>query len=101
MSGWRQLNREMTLEPQNTHYGSDLDYDLMALPGWRNSSVQTRQRIISAGGRFLCEGRLAAPATEWGTLRIYYNDNSAYRAFRLLETEDRATYERLDQKCLA
>ena len=95
IDAWWDLNLQMTLEPHSMHYGSESDYDLANMPGWRNSSSETRQRILSAARRFLREGELKTPEEEWNTQRFYRNDYAAYRALRLLKAEDPASYAQL------
>ena len=95
MNAWWDLNRQMTLEPHSMHYGSDFDYDLANMPGWKNSSSETKQRILSAVRRFLHEGEFKTPEEEWNTQTFYRNDYAAYRALRLLKAEDPTSYAQL------
>ena len=52
-SAWWQLNLEMTLEPDSSHYGSDLELDLTELPGWKAASDVTRTRMVAAAKQYL------------------------------------------------
>jgi hypothetical protein len=95
MDVWWDLNLQMTLEPHSMHYGSELDYDLANMPGWKNSSSETKQRILRAARRFLHEGQFKTPEEGWNTQTFYRNDYAAYRALRLLKAEDPASYAQL------
>lgn len=88
LAAWWQLNMEMTLEPDSTHYGSELQSDLKKTPGWQEATPETRANIIEAAKRYLQE---AEPETKkWLSRDIVYRPAYAgYRALRLLLTEDR------------
>ncbi len=81
-----QLNRELTLEPDSTHYGDELEPDLTVLPGWRRSNPETKARIIAAAERYLetCDPE----AEKWlGTDTITDAALAGYRALLLLAAE--------------
>lgn len=52
---WWQLCMEMTLVPNYRHYGSDFEYDLTKLPGWREADSETKTRIINGAKKYLLE----------------------------------------------
>ncbi len=83
---WWQLNRAMTLEPQSSHYGSDLESDLTALPGWRDADGNTRTRLVNAAEHYIY-GQDPHTDTWLGTNTLYRPAFAGYRAFRLLQSE--------------
>ena len=92
MSTWWQLNLEMTLEPDSSYYGSDLELDLTELPGWKAASEVTRTRIVAAAKQYLM---VADPETQtWlGTNTWHRPAAAGYRALKLLLAEDPAFVE--------
>ncbi len=86
LTAWWRLNREMTLKPDSTHYGNELESDLTALPGWKASNVVTRARIVKAAKRYVLE---QDPEThKWlGTDTLDRPAFAGYRALRLLLQE--------------
>jgi predicted NACHT family NTPase len=82
-SAWWQLNLEMTLEPDSSHYGNDLELDLTKLPGWKAAREITRTRIMAAAKRYLM---LADPETQaWLGTKTWHRPAAAgYRALKLL-----------------
>ena len=52
---WWQLCMEMTLVPNCRRYGSDFEYDLTKLPGWREAESETKTRIINGAKKYLLE----------------------------------------------
>jgi len=87
LDAWWQLNREMTLEPDSTHYGNELEPDLTKLPGWEASDDLARARIIRAAKRYVLEQN---PETRnWlGTNKVNLPAFAGYRALFLLFKED-------------
>jgi len=85
-AAWWRLNLEMTLEPDSTHYGDELEADLTVHPGWKAADPATRLRIIRAAKRYLIE---QDPATQkWLGTNIWHRPAWAgYRALRLLFQE--------------
>ena len=83
LAAWWQLNREMTLEPDSTHYGDDLESDLTLLPGWKTEDSEIHQRILDGAQTYLLG---ADPETsQWlGTNTIYFPALAGYRALRLV-----------------
>jgi len=83
---WWRLNMEMTLEPNSTHYGDELESDLTVLPGWKAAELSTRARIVGAAKRYLLE---QDPQTQkWLGTDIFYRPALAgFRALRLLLKE--------------
>jgi hypothetical protein len=88
---WWRLNRELTLTPTSTHYGSDFDYVISKMPGWVSADDATKARLIRAAGSYLQSGHTAV--TEWiGTSSFNRRDLAAFRAFILLRQEEDAVY---------
>ena len=83
---WWRLNMEMTLEPNSTHYGDELESDLTVLPGWKAAELLTRTRIVEAAKRYLLE---QDPQTQkWlGTDIVHRPAFAGFRALRLLLKE--------------
>jgi predicted NACHT family NTPase len=87
LEAWWRLNREMTLEPDSTHYGSELESDLTTLPGWKTAHSTTRTRIIEAAKKYLLEQdlRTSSRPSYWLEKGISQRPALAgYRALRLL-----------------
>lgn len=82
---WR-LNRQMTLKPDSTHYGDELESNLTNLPGWKSADAKTRGRIVDAAKKYLFE---QDPKTsEWlGTNTLHFQAFAGYRALLLLLQE--------------
>lgn len=56
LSAWWQLNREMTLKPESTHYNNELEFlelDLTKLPGWQEAEEATQKRIIEGAKEYI------------------------------------------------
>ncbi|MBW4465787.1 MAG: hypothetical protein KME07_10170 [Pegethrix bostrychoides GSE-TBD4-15B] len=53
LSAWWQLNIEMTLKPDSTHYGSEFELDLTQLPGWQEAEEATQKRIIEGAKSYI------------------------------------------------
>jgi hypothetical protein len=91
---WWRLNRELTLTPLSTHYGTDLEYAISRMPGWQEADTVTRQRILSGAAGYLGAGETSVP--EWiGTTSLYFNDLAAFRALLLLREFDMPAYHAL------
>ena len=95
-SAWWQLNLEMTLEPNSSYYGPDLELDLRELPGWRAATEITRTRMVTAAKRYLM---VADPETQtWLGTKIWHRPAVAgYRALRLLLAEEPAFVESIPE----
>ena len=85
-TAWWQLNMEMTLKPDSTHYGAELESDSTALPGWQSADPTTKHRIVEGAKKFLVE---QDPETsQWlGTNTFFRPALAGYRGFRLLMSE--------------
>jgi hypothetical protein len=96
VSGWWQLNLEMTLDNNSKFYGNELEIDLRKLPGWTNAEHETQRRIIEAAKNYLLIGD---PNTqEWiGTNTLYRPAFSGYRALWLLRNTDPDFIENLSK----
>ena len=91
---WWQMNRELTLKPDSTHYGSDFEYRLASLPGWEEADETMHRRILASAMEFL--DRAESTADEWiGTNSFNYSDLAAYRALVLLREFQPDTYKSL------
>lgn len=94
-NAWWQLNREMTLKPDSTHYGDDREYDLTALPGWSVAEQATKSKIIDSAKLYLLNKD--CNQEKWlGKNIIYFPAIAGYRAFLLLMKFDFAFVESLD-----
>ncbi len=91
---WCVVNREMTLEPESTHYGDELESDLTALRGWKEADDETRARVARAAAVYLRE---ANPHTEKWLGKKHFDRGAlaGYRALRLLFTLGLASEELL------
>jgi predicted NACHT family NTPase len=87
LDGWWRLNLEMTLESGSRYYGSELEPDLMNLPGWNEASEATRTRIIAAAKSYVLLGN--PQADKWvGTNTLYRPAFAGYRALYSLPKLD-------------
>jgi hypothetical protein len=86
-AAWWQLNREMTLEPDSTHYGDEYEADLTVLPGWKMAEAPTKARMLDAARKYVLEH---VPETdEWLGKNIFHRPAVAgLRALILLLKED-------------
>ncbi|MEL7568709.1 MAG: hypothetical protein AAGU27_28115 [Dehalobacterium sp.] len=83
VAAWWQLNREMTLELDSTHYGNELESDLTALPGWQAENSEIHQRILAGAQTYLLDADPETP--KWlGTNTLYFPAFAGYRALRLI-----------------
>jgi len=84
---WWQLNNVMTLQPDSTHYGDELESDLTILYGWKAADVATREKIVKAAKIYL---EMHDPQTnKWLDKNVLDRPAFAgYRALRLLLKED-------------
>lgn len=91
---WWQMNRELTLKPDSTHYGSDLQYRIVDMPGWGEADEVTRARILVSAARFL---EHAVPTVDqWiGKNSVNFSDLAALRALVLLREFEPTVYAEL------
>ncbi|MBI3248296.1 MAG: hypothetical protein HYZ50_17455 [Deltaproteobacteria bacterium] len=83
LEAWWRLNMEMTLEPDSTHYGSELEADLTTLPGWKTAHSTIKARIIEVAKKYLLEQDPHTP--DWLGKGIHHRPALAgYRALRFL-----------------
>jgi hypothetical protein len=87
LNAWWQLNLELTLKPDSTHYGSEFEADIRAMPGWAEADTPTRGRILSAARSYLTRAMPDPVRWAWGAMP-HRPDLAAYRAFVLLVQED-------------
>jgi hypothetical protein len=86
LNAWWRLNMDLTLEPNSTHYGNELEADLTELPGWQAADLTTRDRILRAAHRYLLDYR-SDTETRIGTNEFDRRDLAGYRALRVLAQE--------------
>lgn len=70
---FRNLCRELTLEPTSTHYQSG-ERILTRTPGWSDASEKTRARIVKAAQAFLAKRGLASEASGWVSCNSHHQD---------------------------
>lgn len=93
IDGWWQMNRELTLKRDSTHYGSSFEYRIASLPGWEEADTTMRDRILASAMPFL--ERAEPTVDRWvGTNQIRYSDLAAYRALVLIKEFLPATYKK-------
>lgn len=81
---WLSLNLQLTLLPTSQYYDDICkQLDIKKLPGWKNTDVLTRVRIVEAAELFLKKWQ-----SESLGLDLYEMDVAAYKAIRLLLTEN-------------
>jgi hypothetical protein len=89
---WRQLNRELMLKPDSTHYSLDFEYRIANLPGWVEADEEMHARILASALQFL--ERAESTVDEWmGTDSVSHSDLAAYRALVLLKEIRPNTYK--------
>ncbi len=76
---WWHLLQEMTLESRSQNYGYVYETVISSLPGWKDSSIKTRERMLNAGKELLINGD---PFTnKWlGTHEFYDSALAGYKA---------------------
>jgi hypothetical protein len=91
---WWRLNLELTLTPTSRVYGSDLDYSISEMPGWKTADEQTRQRLLDAAEKYLAIGHTSSE--QWiGTTSLRRNDVAAFRAILLLRQHNQPAYQQI------
>ena len=91
---WWRLNLELTLTPTSRVYGSDLEYSISEMPGWKAANEQTRQRILDAAEKYLVLGHTSIE--QWiGTTSLRRNDVAAFRAMLLLRQHNQPAYRQI------
>ena len=84
---WVQLNSEMQLEKDSTHYGLEFEPDLTALPGWEEADCETRIRILEAAKEYIIQGE--SNTQRWLGKNTYTRSAMAgFRALYLIYDED-------------
>ena len=83
---WWQLNLDLTLEPDSKRYGNELEPDLTSLPGWKEATVLTRDRIIQTAFDYI-SSREPEIGLWLGTNIIHRPAIAGYKAFWLLFNE--------------
>lgn len=92
LNAWWLLNLEMTLAPDSTHYGNELESDLTTLPGWKNADENTQHRLVQAAERYILQQ--SSSTERWLGTNIF-PDYAAYRALRLLGQQAPDTFAAL------
>jgi hypothetical protein len=91
---WWRLNLELTLTPTSIVYGSDLEYSISEMPGWKAAEEQTQQRILNAAEKYLALGHTSIE--QWiGTTSLRRNDVAAFRALLLLREHNQSGYQQI------
>jgi hypothetical protein len=94
LDAWGDLNLQLTLSTDSTHYGADQDFLITKMPGWHDADEEIRTRIAAAGERYLREAEPSV--SEWlGTTSYYRSDYAAYRSLILLRQTRWKRYEKL------
>ena len=85
---WWCVARELTLEPRSTHYNEMWDPDIAGLPGWREATGETQNRIREAAKLYIlnCDDNRREWADKGST--IMYSVNAGYQALRLVHASD-------------
>lgn len=87
LDAWWQLNREMVLQPNSTHYGDELESDIPILYWWKEADSITKEKIVSAAKVYLTD--YDPQTSKWlGKNIIYWPAYAGYRAIQLLLKED-------------
>ena len=95
LDGWWLLFRELTLDNDSTHYGDELNYEIILQPGWLRADETLRRRILAAAKVFL--DRAEPSIDKWmGRNNVNLSDLAAYRALILLREEAPEVYGSLD-----
>ncbi len=95
LGAWWHLHREMSLNPDGTHYGNNHEHDLTRLPGWKASSLEVQARFVAAAQRYLLVGD--PHDDEWLGKPVWHEAAAAgYRAMLLLQREQPETMQQLD-----
>lgn len=95
---WWQLNRDLTLEPDSTHFNDDFKTSLIATPGWLIADGATRARILAAAKRYIAE--YEPDTSAWlGKNVLHYPSAAGYRALRLFLEEEPSYLASLDNGC--
>lgn len=98
LDAWWQLNRDLTLEPDSTRYGSDFKTSLTITPGWRAADEVTRARIMAAAKRYVTE--YEPDTSVWlGKNVLHYPSAAGYRALRLVLEEEPGYLTSIDGGC--
>jgi len=82
---WWHLNKEMTLEPNSSHYGNELEWDLTALPVWKVADQSLRERLISAAKQYVLDPP-PLDASWIGTNTFHRPSSAGYRALAMLQS---------------
>ena len=93
-SGWWQMCLEMTLKDTSQYYGDEFNWDLVTQPGWEICDDNLKERIISAGKKYIIENSSATP--HWLTTNNYDRPAMAgLKSFILLYGYDKNFLETL------
>ncbi len=94
---WWDVVVNMTLKPDSKLYGNYRDTDLTSYPGWLNSDIKTRARILSAAQSYLISGE--PKKAEWFNKEVTYGYAEAgYQALFLLKKENPKAFSELPVK---
>jgi len=96
-NAWWQLNREMTLKPNSTHYHveDEFESDIRKLPVWQQADIALQTRLLSAAKKYILSHPDLDSSWIGDTLnRIYM---AGYRAFVLVMNLDPKFISSLNQ----
>jgi hypothetical protein len=92
VDAWLRLLSEMSLDEGGTHYMNLRQMEVEKLPGWVQSSEETKSRIVAAAKRFLTE--TSARTLEWfPSTQVPFGASAGVNALALLYGIDRAYLE--------
>lgn len=86
-NAWWQLCLEMTLEDTSKYYKSELNSDLISLPGWQVCDDDLRKRIVNACKKYVLEND-ASPSNWLGKNTYYRPAMAGYKALVLLKKKN-------------
>jgi len=83
---WPRLVQELTLQPENTHYGDFWSTDITTFPGWQEAEDLTRSKLCMVAKEYLFVGD---PETQrWlGTSKVMLQAHAGYLALELLQKQ--------------
>ncbi len=94
---WQMTMREMTLLPTSKYYGEEFKPCIINLPGWKEASEETRERIIKNAKEYLIKGD--PDNTNWlGKNSFPFSALAGIQAIELLKIYDNNFLENLDKQ---
>lgn len=92
---WWCVAREMTLAPRSVTYRDNWEPDITDLPGWKDATIETQNRIREAAKLYIlnCDDRRREWVNKGST--IMYPANAGYQALRLIHASQPAFIKEL------